>query len=253
VREETLVKELKLPPVMGARVEARFALIRKTLELQAWIERGRIVAERGTDAARDHLARIDAELAAEVERLDRYWAAVQEANIPRVLDEDAAEILQEISRTTFVDPDGNEHPYITDDELHFLEIRRGSLDEAEREQIQAHVLHSYDFLLDIPWTDELSRIAEIVRGHHEKLDGSGYPDGATGDRLPIETRIMTVCDIFDALTASDRPYKRAMPVERALEILEWEANDGMLDKDVVALFTSSGVYQKVLERDWREF
>jgi HD-GYP domain-containing protein (c-di-GMP phosphodiesterase class II) len=253
VREETLVKELKLPPVMGARVEARFALIRKTLELQAWIERGRIVAERGIDAAGDDLARIDAELAAEVERLDRYWAAVQEANIPRVLDEDAAEILQEISRTTFVDPDGNEHPYITADELHFLEIRRGSLDEAEREQIQAHVLHSYDFLLDIPWTDELSRIAEIVRGHHEKLDGSGYPDGVTGDRLPIETRIMTVCDIFDALTASDRPYKRAMPVERALEILEWEANEGMLDKDVVELFASSGVYQKVLEKDWREF
>jgi HD-GYP domain-containing protein (c-di-GMP phosphodiesterase class II) len=253
VREETLVKELKLPPVMGARVEARFALIRKTLELEAWMERGRIVAERGIDAAQDDLARIAAELAAEVERLDRYWAALQEANIPRVLDEDAAEILQEISRTTFVDPDGNEHPYITADELHFLEIRRGSLDEAEREQIQAHVLHSYDFLLDIPWTDELSRIAEIVRGHHEKLDGSGYPDGVTGDRLPIETRIMTVCDIFDALTASDRPYKRAMPVERALEILEWEANEGMLDKDVVELFTSSGVYQKVLEKDWREF
>ena len=253
VREETLVKELKLPPVMGARVEARFALIRKTLELEAWMERGRIVAERGIDAAQDDLARIAAELAAEVERLDRYWAALQEANIPRVLDEDAAEILQEISRTTFVDPDGNEHPYITADELHFLEIRRGSLDEDEREQIQAHVLHSYDFLLDIPWTDELSRIAEIVRGHHEKLDGSGYPDGVTGDRLPIETRIMTVCDIFDALTASDRPYKRAMPVERALEILEWEANEGMLDKDVVELFTSSGVYQKVLEKDWREF
>jgi HD-GYP domain-containing protein (c-di-GMP phosphodiesterase class II) len=253
VREETLVKELKLPPVMGARVEARFALIRKTLELEAWMERGRIVAERGIDAAQDDLARIAAELAAEVERLDRYWAALQEANVPRVLDEDAAEILQEISRTTFVDPDGNEHPYITADELHFLEIRRGSLDEAEREQIQAHVLHSYDFLLDIPWTDELSRIAEIVRGHHEKLDGSGYPDGVTGDRLPIETRIMTVCDIFDALTASDRPYKRAMPVERALEILEWEANEGMLDKDVVELFTSSGVYQKVLEKDWREF
>jgi hypothetical protein len=253
VREETLVKELKLPPVMGARVEARFALIRKTLELEAWIERGRIVAERGIDAARDDLARIDAELAAEVERLDRYWAAVQEANVPRVLDEDAAEILQEISRTTFVDPDGKRHPYITAAELHFLEIRRGSLDEAEREQIQAHVLHSYDFLLDIPWTDELSRIAEIVRGHHEKLDGSGYPDGVTGDRLPIETRIMTVCDIFDALTASDRPYKRAMPVERALEILEWEANEGMLDKDVVELFASSGVYQKVLEKDWREF
>ena len=78
------------------------------------------------------------------------------------------------------------------------------------------MVHSYDFLLNIPWTQELSRVAEIVRGHHEKLDGSGYPDGVTGDQLSLETRIMTVCDIFDALTASDRPYKKAMPVEKAL-------------------------------------
>ena len=114
-------------------------------------------------------------------------------------------------------------------------------------------MHSYDFLLNIPWTEELSRIAEIVRGHHEKLDGSGYPDGVTGESLSLETRIMTVCDIFDALTASDRPYKKAMPTEKALQILQWEARDGMLDPDVVELFVNSGVYKKVLERDWREF
>jgi HD-GYP domain-containing protein (c-di-GMP phosphodiesterase class II) len=98
-----------------------------------------------------------------------------------------------------------------------------------------------------------SRIAEIVRGHHEKLDGSGYPDGVTGEQLSLETRIMTVCDIFDALTASDRPYKKAMPLEKALQVLQWEARDGMLDGDVVDLFVQSGVYKKVLERDWREF
>ena len=115
------------------------------------------------------------------------------------------------------------------------------------------MVHSYDFLLNIPWTEPLSRIAEIVRGHHEKLNGTGYPDGVTKDELSLETRIMTVCDIFDALTASDRPYKKAMPVEKALQILQWEANDGMLERDIVELFTSSKVYEKVLEGDWREF
>jgi HD-GYP domain-containing protein (c-di-GMP phosphodiesterase class II) len=115
------------------------------------------------------------------------------------------------------------------------------------------VVHSYDFLLNIPWIDELSRVAEIVRGHHEKLDGSGYPDGVTGDKLSLETRIMTVCDIFDALTASDRPYKKAMPVEKALQILGWEAGDGMLEQDIVDLFTESEVYRKVLETDWQDF
>ena len=118
--------------------------------------------------------------------------------------------------------------------------------------MESHVVHSYDFLVDIPWTDELSRIAEIVRGHHEKLDGTGYPDGVTGERLSLETRIMTVCDIFDALTASDRPYKKAVPVEEALEILRADAAAGALDADIVELFIESGVYRRVLEKDWRE-
>jgi HD-GYP domain-containing protein (c-di-GMP phosphodiesterase class II) len=253
VSEETLVKKNKLTPVMEARVEGRFQLIRKTFEADASKARAEAIGEKGRDGAAEDLAAIDAQLAANLERLNEYWKAVEDANIPRVLDEDAAVVLQEIAKQTFTDPDGKEQAYITPHELHFLEIRRGSLDENERRQIQAHVVHSFDFLVNIPWTEELARVAEIVRGHHEKLDGSGYPDGVTGDRLSLETRIMTVCDIFDALTASDRPYKKAMPVEKALQVLQWEAQGGMLDKEIVELFVQSGVYKKVLERDWREF
>jgi HD-GYP domain-containing protein (c-di-GMP phosphodiesterase class II) len=253
VSEETLIKKNKLPPVLEERVEARFGLIRKTLEADAASAKADVIGEKGRQGAAADLAAIDAEVAEALERLAHYRDAVQDANIPRVLDEEAAEVLEEIARHTFIDPDGKEQAYLTPHELHFLQIRRGSLDENERRQIQAHVVHSYDFLLNIPWTEELARIAEIVRGHHEKLDGSGYPDGVTGDQLSLETRIMTVCDIFDALTASDRPYKKAMPVEKALQVLQWEAKDGMLDKDIVELFVQSGVYKKVLERDWREF
>ena len=253
VSEETLVKKNKLPPVMEARVEARFQLIRKTLEADAAHARAEVIAEKGRAGGAAELDAIDRKLAADVETLDEYWRAVEDANIPRVLDEEAAEVLQEIAKQTFTDPEGKEQAYITPHELHFLQIRRGSLDENERRQIQAHVVHSYDFLLNIPWTEELARVAEIVRGHHEKLDGSGYPDGVTGEKLSLETRIMTVCDIFDALTASDRPYKKAMPVDKALQVLQWEARDGMLDGDIVELFVNSGVYRKVLERDWREF
>lgn len=253
VREEVLVKQNKLSPVLGAEVRGRFARIRILKRLAAAEARATAVADRGLADATEALERIETELAGDLSRIDEYWEAIQEANVPRVLDEDAAEILQTIAQTTFVDVDGEERPYITPRELHFLQIKRGSLDESERQQIESHVVHSYDFLLNIPWTDELSRIAEIVRGHHEKLDGSGYPDGVTGEHLCLETRIMTVCDIFDALTASDRPYKKAMPVEKALQILQWEADDGMLDKDVVALFAESEVFRKVLETDWRKF
>ena len=253
VREEVLVKQNKLPPVLEAQVRSRFAQIRAVARLEAAEARAAVVAEKGPAGAAADLDAIERKLEDDLARVGEYWKAIAEANVPRVLDEEAADILRIVAESTFVDLDGEEQHYLTPNELHFLQIRRGSLDEAERDQIQAHVVHSYDFLLNIPWTDELSRVAEIVRGHHEKLDGSGYPDGVTGENLSLETRIMTVCDIFDALTASDRPYKKAMPVEKAIQILRWEANDGMLDKDVVELFAESEVYQKVLEADWREF
>ena len=254
VREATLVKEMKLPPEMEARVESRFGLIKKTLEADAANAKAlTLQAATGPTGAGDELPEIEAKLQEDLETLHQYREAVEQANIPRVLDEDAAGILKDIAKRTFVDPDGNEQTYITADELHFLSIKRGTLDEAERKEIESHVVHSYDFLLNIPWTDELSRIAEIVRGHHEKLNGKGYPDGVTKEALSLETRIMTVCDIFDALTASDRPYKKAMPVEKALQILRWEAEEGGLESDIVELFAEHQIYKKVLEKDWREF
>ncbi len=252
VREEVLVKAKKLPPVMGARVEARFELIGKTLEAEAARDRAEVLLEGGPDRA-DRLAAIDGRLLEELDRLERYRWAVEEANIPWVSAEAVGAVLREVAGRTFVGPDGTEQPYLTPEELHYLEIEHGSLDETERKHIESHVIHGYEFLRTIPWTRELARIHEIVRGHHEKLNGEGYPDGAKGDEIPLETRIMTVCDIFDALTASDRPYKKAMPVEEALAILRVGADQGALDPDVVALFCSSGVYRKIVERDWREF
>jgi HD-GYP domain-containing protein (c-di-GMP phosphodiesterase class II) len=252
VREEVLVKMHKLPPVLEARLDARFVLIRATLQAD-FLKWKTEVLEHGAAGAAEEIAVRQTELDREIECVESYWRAVREANIPRVLPEEAAGVLQEIAGRTFVDTDGNEVSYLTEEELHYLSIKRGSLDESERKQIESHVVHSYDFLVNIPWTEELGRIAEIVRGHHEKLNGKGYPDGVTGEHLSLETRIMTVCDIFDALTASDRPYKKAMPVEKALDILRMEAEEGALEKDIVELFASSGVYRKVFEKDWRDF
>ncbi|MFW5951114.1 MAG: HD-GYP domain-containing protein, partial [Gemmatimonadota bacterium] len=96
------------------------------------------------------------------------------------------------------------------------------------------------------------RVPEIAFGHHEKLDGRGYPRGLAGEEIPVQTRIMTIADIFDALTASDRPYKRALDPDRALDILRMEARDGMLDSELVELVIESTIYQEILETDWRE-
>ncbi len=252
VREEVLVKMNKLPPVLEARMNARFVLIKAMLKGDFQEAKAALLERMGAGAS-DEIATLRAKLDKDLEEAERYHEAVREANIPRVLAEEAAGILKEIAKKVFIDADGEEIPYLTADELHFLSIERGSLDEGERKQIESHVVHSYDFLINIPWTEDLSRIAEIVRGHHEKLNGKGYPDGVTKEHLCLETRIMTVCDIFDALTASDRPYKKAMPVEKALQILRWEAEEGALEPDIVEFFAESGVYNKVLGTDWREF
>ena len=133
--------------------------------------------------------------------------------------------------------------YLTETEVRHLTIRKGSLDESERKQIESHVNHTYEFLQKIPWTKELADIPMIAYGHHEKLDGRGYPLGVGQDEIPTQTRMMTISDIFDALTASDRPYKRALPAERALSIIEYEVNDGMLDRELFDLFTGAKVYE----------
>src|SRR5256884_1176063 len=118
------------------------------------------------------------------------------------------------SDLTYQDLSGVPRPYLTDREVRYLTIPKGSLDETERLEIESHVNHTYSFLKEIPWTRELHDIPLIAYGHHEKLDGHGYPRGVTGDAIPVQTRMMTISDIYDALTAADRPYKSAVAPAR---------------------------------------
>ena len=104
--------------------------------------------------------------------------------------------------------------------------------------------HTYEFLKKIPWTPELKGVPGIAYGHHEKLNGGGYPRKVHAEAIPIQSRMMTVSDIFDALSASDRPYKRAVPPAKALDILKLEVKDGMLDPLLVDLFIEAKVYEK---------
>jgi HD-GYP domain-containing protein (c-di-GMP phosphodiesterase class II) len=126
---------------------------------------------------------------------------------------------------------------ITPEEAHILSSRAEASEEEYR-QIQSHVEHTFQFLSQIPWTKELRHVPDIARAHHEKLDGSGYPEGRRGTEIPIQSRMMTIADIFDALTASDRPYKSAVSVERALDILAHERRVGAIDAALLELFTA---------------
>jgi HD-GYP domain-containing protein (c-di-GMP phosphodiesterase class II) len=250
VREEVLVKSKKLPPFLWERVEARFDLIRRSVQAEYYKKRADLLLERG--AAPDLLEKMEQEFREQLTQLDKFSEAVHTANEPSILPEEAAGILDDIAQHSFVHVDGTQVPYLAPAELHFLKIPKGTLDEKERVEIESHVEQTYRFLTQIPWTEDLQNLAMIAYGHHEKLNGRGYPRGIAADDIPIQTRMMTIADIFDALTASDRPYKRALSAERAISILQAEAKDGLIDADLVNVLVEAGVYRKVLEQDWRE-
>ena len=252
VREDVLVKSKKLPLILLERIEARFDLIRRTLESDFHQKRAEYLLKHGKDDFDAFLQGLEEEYEASQSQVDRFQEAIRESNVPKVLPEASAEILKDIAATTFRDFTHQQVPYVTPEELHFLSIPKGSLDPDERLQIESHVTHTYNFLKQIPWTSNLAQVADIAHGHHEKLDGTGYPRGIQASQIAIQTRMMTVSDIFDALTASDRPYKKALPAQRAIEILDMEAKAGMLDRSVVELVLASEVHQKIVDTDWRE-
>jgi HD-GYP domain-containing protein (c-di-GMP phosphodiesterase class II) len=138
---------------------------------------------------------------------------------------------------------GGRHPMLDPQEFRFLSIRKGTLDEQERLEMEAHVTHSFHFLSKIPWTPLMRNIPEIAYGHHEKLDGTGYPRGLLEGQIALQSKMMTIADIYDALTAQDRPYKRAVPLDRALDILHSEADAGKLDQDLLDVFTTRRVFE----------
>lgn len=160
-----------------------------------------------------------------------------------VTDEKLAE-LKRLSGRTYLDRDGQERPWLTGDEYAMLSIRRGTLSDEERDMMQSHVVMTDKLLSQILFSPELSHVRTWAASHHEFLNGSGYPMHASGEEIPIEVRILTILDIFDALTADDRPYKPGMPVERALSILDTMAEkEEKLDAGLVRAFVQSRCWE----------
>ncbi|MCF7927937.1 MAG: GAF domain-containing protein [Spirochaetales bacterium] len=203
----------------------------------------------GTSGARASTSSLVGERDKRLEELSSIMNELSRLNEPTVSDADPLEEISKIrsgeKRYTACDLDGSPVPILTDREAVNLSIRRGSLNEEERKVIQSHVEHTYSFVSKIPWPEQYRHIPEIARKHHEFLDGSGYPLGLSGkDQIPPAARIMTIADLFDALAASDRPYKKALPFERILEILHEEAGAGKIDEDLVDLGTEAGIFDK---------
>lgn len=241
VREHVLTKAKKLPESAVTNLRYRVALAKESLQNQMLKRMLHAYRQHGGLAEEQRL-QWESELALECERLDHYLRDILKANEPSVLTEGDFHHLQEIQGQVVKNHDDSLIGLLSDSEFCALAIRRGSLTQEERAEIERHVVHTRDFLKLIPWTPALQRIPEIAAAHHEKLDGSGYPKGLTGDAIPCASRIMTICDIYDALTAADRPYKPAVPTDHALDILQAEVKSGLLDGDLVRVFIESRCY-----------
>jgi HD-GYP domain-containing protein (c-di-GMP phosphodiesterase class II) len=243
VREEVLVKAKKLYPGQLELIRQRVELIRRGLQLGITQRKLDRLLREGPAAAAA-LADEDRELALLLQEVDEHFRAVVTANEPSVMAEETASKILHLAERAYPDPEGPPRTMITPEEARVLSIPRGSLTPEEYRQIQSHVVHTYQFLSQIPWTRELARVPEIARAHHEKLNGTGYPEAITAERIPIQSKMMTITDIFDALTASDRPYKAAVPLERALDILGFERKAGAIDADLLDLFIAVRAWER---------
>ena len=250
VREDVLVKAKKVPPLLWERLDARFELIRSGIEVEYLKRRAQLLRNRkGTQT---QLARLKVEFENQQHQLEHMRDVVRAANEPSV-NASRNEELKEIATHSFNRPDHTAIPYLTTEELHYLQIPFGTLDEQERGEIQSHAEQTHRFLEQIPWTDDLKNMATYAYSHHEKLNGTGYPRKLHGDEIPVQSRMLAITDILDALTEANRPYKPAMPIDKAIDVIMSEATAGQLDAELVRILVESQCYRRILEEDWHNF
>lgn len=244
VREQVLVKEKKLYPLQLETIRGRFDFAMKSLENETNRRKLEYVLKSGREGYEEFSAMVDGEANEQATKLQKDFSFVAQSNEPTVLPEGEFQYLQQLATLEYNDMRGDRRLLLDPAEARILSIRKGNLDATERVEIESHVTHTFHFLQKIPWTKDLVGVPNIAYAHHEKMNGRGYPRKLQKTDIPIQSRMMTVSDIYDALTANDRPYKRAISTDRALDILKMEVGDGLLDSSLVNVFIESKVYAR---------
>ena len=252
VREAILTKDLKIEAARFAAIQSRVAVLQAQREarlakdkLAMWLDD---TLERIEKCER--LDAIEATARNEGALLERDACRIQALNAPHTSPkseqewEEAFAALNRMRTVEFCDAAGKARPLLEDDEVAALSVRRGTLTPAEFRQIQEHAQMSWEFLRQIPWTRGLEDVPSIAQAHHERLDGSGYPLGLEATTIPLGAKMMAIADVFDALTANDRAYRRALSPEDAITILRDEAAQGKLDAALLDIFIARRVWSE---------
>lgn len=243
IPEHVVDKSTKLETIFDRSelVDARFRLIAETIktrQLQDTIE------AMSNGAGEAEISEIEMRYAVVMENAEEDRQFIFSCNIPKeFMSDDRISRVEDIAARTY-ESNGETFNWLTEDEVKNLCIRKGTLTDKERKVIENHAAITHEMLSRLPFPKRLSRVPEYAAGHHEKLDGSGYPNGLTGDKLPLQARIMAVADIFEALTAKDRPYKKPMKLAQAIKILGFMVKDKHIDANVCDVFIQSGLHME---------
>ncbi len=237
VREQVLVKAKKLDP-------SQLELIFQRLRQRGLEEALDLLAQAWRGGERFEPTRWEAVLKDRRLETEQLMQLVRQSNEPTILSQEVADGLGLLEGLHFGHWTGERREVVEPESLASLRIRKGSLSETERLEIESHVSHTFRFLERIPWTRDLAGVPEIAYAHHERLSGRGYPRQLGAKEIPVQSRAMAIADVFDALTARDRPYKSAVPLERSLSILQEEAREGALDRSLLDLFIEARVFER---------
>lgn len=245
VREHILTKAKKLYPHEMVELKLRIKYAKACLERKAYKDSVDLYQNGGLSPDEFQLRQnqLNEKLQQEIARLNEFLVMILEVNEPACQYDKNTGHLHEVNEYYFTDQDEQEIQLLTDFEFSVLSFSRGSLNPEERREIESHVSHTFEFLSLIPWTEQFEGIPDIAHAHHEKLDGTGYPQGLMADQIPVQSRVMAIADIYDALTAGDRPYRSGVPTETALQVIENEVKIGKLDEQMFRVFVESESYK----------
>ncbi|MBF0125653.1 MAG: GAF domain-containing protein [Magnetococcales bacterium] len=220
-------------------IDSRFEVLKRDLELR-FLKKKIALMQSGATAG---IAALETEFRNEIDSIDADRVFVRETNIGgEFMSSQRQDRVRAIAQRRFVDSNGQERPFLSANEVYNLNIPKGTITPEEREIINNHVVATNKMLEAIPFPKHLTRVPEIAGGHHEQMNGKGYPKGLTGDQMSIQARMVAIADVFEALTARDRPYKKGKPLSASLQILGFMMKDGHIDPDLFKLFIDKKIY-----------
>ena len=233
-------------------IDTRFEVLKRDAEIQALRERLALAEDPGVDemGRRGRQYGIDQALRERSRQYDEDREFLRRCNIGgEYMPPEAQARVHEIGRGyRWTDPSGHIANFLSEDEITNLTIARGTLTPEERETINHHIVATIKMLEALPWPKHLHNVPEYAGGHHERMDGKGYPRGLVREQMSVQARVMGIADIFEALTAKDRPYKHGKTLSESLKILGWFKENGHIDPDLFDIFVRGKVYLRYAEQ-----